>query len=179
MFDRVRRSEQLSGSKSFHRNVLMERKTMMAKIVAACAGGMRQRRAAKSPAAECYILREFEWLYSSCVAVSRGVAQPGRAPGSGPGGRRFKSSLPDQSIPLKLKQQGIRICHDFFECCRIVIFLRIRPVPFYCCIFRDGNIGVGFGLLGPYEHRSGKNGTQSPRKVRATIEKCRETTILG
>jgi hypothetical protein len=24
------------------------------------------------------------------------VAQPGRAPGSGPGGRRFKSSLPDQ-----------------------------------------------------------------------------------
>jgi hypothetical protein len=29
----------------------------------------------------------------------RGVAQPGRAPGSGPGGRRFKSSLPDQSFP--------------------------------------------------------------------------------
>jgi hypothetical protein len=26
------------------------------------------------------------------------VAQPGRAPGSGPGGRRFKSSLPDQSF---------------------------------------------------------------------------------
>src|SRR5207253_1570475 len=26
----------------------------------------------------------------------RGVAQPGRAPGSGPGGRRFKSCLPDQ-----------------------------------------------------------------------------------
>jgi hypothetical protein len=29
---------------------------------------------------------------------SRGVAQPGRAPGSGPGGRRFKSSLPDHSF---------------------------------------------------------------------------------
>jgi hypothetical protein len=28
--------------------------------------------------------------------LRRGVAQPGRAPGSGPGGRRFKSSLPDQ-----------------------------------------------------------------------------------
>src|SRR5271165_1283214 len=28
----------------------------------------------------------------------RGVAQPGRAPGSGPGGRRFKSSLPDHSL---------------------------------------------------------------------------------
>jgi hypothetical protein len=27
--------------------------------------------------------------------LRRGVAQPGRAPGSGPGGRRFKSSLPD------------------------------------------------------------------------------------
>jgi RHS repeat-associated protein len=27
------------------------------------------------------------------------VAQPGRAPGSGPGGRRFKSSLPDQLFP--------------------------------------------------------------------------------
>ncbi len=30
------------------------------------------------------------------IVRSRGVAQPGRAPGSGPGGRRFKSSLPDQ-----------------------------------------------------------------------------------
>src|SRR5204862_2029412 len=29
---------------------------------------------------------------------SRGVAQPGRAPGSGPGGRRFKSSLPDHLL---------------------------------------------------------------------------------
>ena len=33
---------------------------------------------------------------------SRGVAQPGRAPGSGPGGRRFKSSLPDQSSQSRL-----------------------------------------------------------------------------
>ena len=32
--------------------------------------------------------------------VCRGVAQPGRAPGSGPGGRRFKSSLPDQSFQV-------------------------------------------------------------------------------
>jgi hypothetical protein len=31
-------------------------------------------------------------------ACRRGVAQPGRAPGSGPGGRRFKSSLPDHSF---------------------------------------------------------------------------------
>ena len=39
----------------------------------------------------CYFLRPFagEQLF-------RGVAQPGRAPGSGPGGRRFESCLPDQ-----------------------------------------------------------------------------------
>src|SRR5581483_295598 len=37
-------------------------------------------------------------FYCSCPFWAnrvRGVAQPGRAPGSGPGGRRFKSSLPD------------------------------------------------------------------------------------
>ena len=32
---------------------------------------------------------------------SRGVAQPGRAPGSGPGGRRFKSSLPDHLLQAR------------------------------------------------------------------------------
>ena len=39
------------------------------------------------------------WLetrFPQRVGHRRGVAQPGRAPGSGPGGRRFKSSLPDQ-----------------------------------------------------------------------------------
>ena len=43
------------------------------------------------------------WVLRACVPPymrrrvdCRGVAQPGRAPGSGPGGRRFKSSLPDQ-----------------------------------------------------------------------------------
>jgi hypothetical protein len=41
--------------------------------------------------------RAFGLRLSPRVArASRGVAQPGRAPGSGPGGRRFKSSLPDQ-----------------------------------------------------------------------------------
>jgi hypothetical protein len=37
---------------------------------------------------------------SRARCTSRGVAQPGRAPGSGPGGRRFKSSLPDQSFQV-------------------------------------------------------------------------------
>ena len=44
-----------------------------------------------------------------CSPVCRGVAQPGRAPGSGPGGRRFKSSLPDQFSVLacsKIRSKG-------------------------------------------------------------------------
>src|SRR6478609_175613 len=42
----------------------------------------------------CY--NEFLPSPSALDGSRRGVAQPGRAPGSGPGGRRFKSSLPDQ-----------------------------------------------------------------------------------
>ena len=38
------------------------------------------------------------------VQACRGVAQPGRAPGSGPGGRRFKSSRPDQFCLNHLKK---------------------------------------------------------------------------
>src|ERR1700734_1697719 len=38
------------------------------------------------------------WMGLPSCPRRRGVAQPGRAPGSGPGGRRFKSSLPDQSL---------------------------------------------------------------------------------
>jgi hypothetical protein len=37
------------------------------------------------------------------VLTCRGVAQPGRAPGSGPGGRRFKSSLPDHCLSFRLQ----------------------------------------------------------------------------
>src|SRR5271166_772348 len=45
----------------------------------------------------------FSYLSRADLRMRRGVAQPGRAPGSGPGGRRFKSSLPDQSFQaLKL-----------------------------------------------------------------------------
>src|SRR5581483_1281072 len=58
---------------------------------------------------ECYNLRRSDsvafhcgckrsQVWSRCSRRCRGVAQPGRAPGSGPGGRRFKSSLPDQSF---------------------------------------------------------------------------------
>src|SRR5206468_2791350 len=48
----------------------------------------------------CVLLCYNQGLSSPSVRVvsRRGVAQPGRAPGSGPGGRRFKSSLPDQSF---------------------------------------------------------------------------------
>jgi hypothetical protein len=40
--------------------------------------------------------------------LRRGVAQPGRAPGSGPGGRRFKSSLPDQLFCVRSGDMGNR-----------------------------------------------------------------------
>ena len=59
-------------------------------------------------AAECYtlkVLTAFTAVFLLRIPAfffagftCRGVAQPGRAPGSGPGGRRFKSSLPDQSF---------------------------------------------------------------------------------
>ena len=55
-----------------------------------------------SAVAECYTVKRWKWPRHSgsgrYSALCRGVAQPGRAPGSGPGGRRFKSSLPDQSF---------------------------------------------------------------------------------
>src|SRR5579859_4997237 len=57
-------------------------------------------RARKRPEKLCYNqgLPKRRALLSAGLFARRGVAQPGRAPGSGPGGRRFKSSLPDQII---------------------------------------------------------------------------------
>jgi hypothetical protein len=43
--------------------------------------------------------------------LRRGVAQPGRAPGSGPGGRRFKSSLPDHYFDWLTRIQNSK-CPD-------------------------------------------------------------------
>ena len=37
------------------------------------------------------------------TSISRGVAQPGSAPGLGPGGRRFESFLPDQFQEINVK----------------------------------------------------------------------------
>src|SRR5207248_11310468 len=37
-------------------------------------------------------------IFRDSPSARRGVAQPGSAPGSGPGGRRFKSSRPDHSF---------------------------------------------------------------------------------
>jgi hypothetical protein len=45
--------------------------------------------------------------FPRAVPASRGVAQPGRAPGSGPGGRRFKSSLPDQKSPINTRLRAM------------------------------------------------------------------------
>src|SRR5690348_12157203 len=66
---------------------------------------------------ECYNLGEqASRRFSSAHCLSRGVAQPGRAPGSGPGGRRFKSSLPDHIFPSSFfEDQRIppRFVHSF------------------------------------------------------------------
>src|SRR4029077_14901850 len=55
----------------------------------------------------------------------RGVAQPGRAPGSGPWGRRFKFSLPDHfsSIFCSLKDQIKRlpVCRDETYAVRVAV----------------------------------------------------------
>ena len=40
---------------------------------------------------------------------SRGVAQPGSAPALGAGGRRFKSSRPDQSSKVRPGDMGYRM----------------------------------------------------------------------
>ena len=40
-------------------------------------------------------------------AIKREVAQLGRAPGLGPGGRRFESCLPDCSLNRKLQDGGV------------------------------------------------------------------------
>ena len=48
------------------------------------------------------------------TAAHRGVAQPGRAPGSGPGGRRFESSLPDHLVKAAtsgLSLFAFALCH--------------------------------------------------------------------
>jgi hypothetical protein len=52
-------------------------------------------RHSKSTLATASASHVFDFRVRIASLQCRGVAQPGRAPGSGPGGRRFKSSLPD------------------------------------------------------------------------------------
>src|ERR1700689_1398512 len=56
----------------------------------------------------------------------RGVAQPGRAPGSGPGGRRFKSSLPDQSFQTLKQHFWFSVYIDGVEIVDGAVFLDFR-----------------------------------------------------
>ena len=47
----------------------------------------------------------------------RGVAQPGSAPGLGPGGRRFESSLPDHFVIAALPGAAFYfLAHSFISC---------------------------------------------------------------
>ena len=49
------------------------------------------------------------------VRLGRGVAQPGRALGSGPRGRRFKSFRPDQSHPQNGPQKRAILLYGWFR----------------------------------------------------------------
>ena len=60
------------------------------------------------------LLRRAAALAISPPPVDRSVAQPGRAPRSGRGGRRFKSCHSDQNFPLYLKMLRIRPFGAFF-----------------------------------------------------------------
>ena len=60
----------------------------------------------------------------------RGVAQPGRAPGSGPGGRRFKSSLPDQSFQTLKQHFWFSVYIDGVEIVDGAVFLDF-PLGFH------------------------------------------------
>ena len=77
-------------------------------------------------------------------SVCRGVAQPGRAPGSGPGGRRFKSSLPDhfKTKPLTrdslqgwILSQGVNSAQGLRRPFSAA-FIRIRSVRIAPCVSR-------------------------------------------
>jgi hypothetical protein len=124
MLDNGGRSQQSSSSKSQHRNFLTMEKTIVNKIVTVLARPLS--RASLNPQAQVarrqnVILCGFESLCCSGGGrhpiIRRGVAQPGRAPGSGPGGRRFKSSLPDQSF------QGHKLRFWFFVSSAVVDFV--------------------------------------------------------
>ena len=65
-------------------------------------------------------------FHSDCFSIRpsaycRGVAQPGSAPGSGPGGRRFKSSRPDHSF----QQFGFRF--HFIPTVTVAVFVVTLP----------------------------------------------------
>ena len=73
----------------------------------------------------------------------RGVAQPGRAPGSGPGGRRFKSSLPDQLIP---RNQWIRVLVTLVASATWVHLGPIRSSSTFSTALRVRRYGVQIDL---------------------------------
>src|SRR5438132_3787948 len=69
----------------------------------------------------CYNCTSTRWFqdtaalgfFCKVLPLSRGVAQPGRAPGSGPGGRRFNSSLPDQYLQGSSPETWVTECTGY------------------------------------------------------------------
>jgi hypothetical protein len=111
-----------------------DRATARPVIIVEKAARLKWRAFSHSPAAEAtFISRHPCRAVIACgidVADSRrGVAQPGRAPGSGPGGRRFKSSLPDQSSPSQfLVCEIARWAWDFGSRLALTPIQRLRQI---------------------------------------------------
>src|SRR6202046_1248130 len=75
----------------------------------------------------------------------RGVAQPGRAPGSGPGGRRFESSRPDhlKSFILEgLERSWLLAVRSAVS----VTMVETMATPRFACSFHRRAHGIGLGV---------------------------------
>jgi hypothetical protein len=96
----------------------------------------------------------------------RGVAQPGRAPGSGPGGRRFKSSLPDhyfQSLTINFWSAAL-IDVGEIEAAKASKINKRRFLNESFCAQRNKVVGSSFGSL-TITHQQGANRNDERRSV--------------
>ena len=69
------------------------------------------------------VFRACERCYRPCAIVARGIAQPGRAPALGAGGRRFESCCPDHYLVAFSDSAG----RGSFLTLVLVLFLFERP----------------------------------------------------
>src|SRR4026208_95355 len=76
-------------------------------------------------------------------SVCRGVAQPGRALGSGPRGRRFKSCRPDLKDSLTAVVRESFLLSD-----KALTATSVLPSRFFSCLGAKSNATVGLSQVG-------------------------------